>query len=185
VLRAADLALLPKEARADFIARLSPEEAVLLPYFWEFWARPEQLLPIGDWVYWLPLGGRGCGKTRTGAEAVRRWIKTNAHVNIIGATADDVRDIMVEGESGILNVCPSDERPKFVSARNRLEWPNGAKTLLAQLDELKGKMDAINAERQTLIGVIWAIRIIFGAAGVALFYLLSNGAPTWLKRALQ
>ena len=46
-------------------------------------------------------------------------------------------------------------------------------------------MDAINAERQTLIGVIWAIRIIFGAAGVALFYLLSNGAPTWLKRALQ
>ncbi len=55
----------------------------------------------------------------------------------------------------------------------------------AQLDELKAKMDAINAERQTLIGVIWAIRIIFGAAGVAMFYLLSNGAPTWLKRALQ
>jgi tetrahydromethanopterin S-methyltransferase subunit G len=54
-----------------------------------------------------------------------------------------------------------------------------------QLDELNAKMDAINAERQTLIGVIWAIRIIFGAAGVALFYLLSNGAPTWLKRALQ
>ncbi|MGA9601103.1 MAG: hypothetical protein WBS22_12780 [Methylocystis sp.] len=55
----------------------------------------------------------------------------------------------------------------------------------AQLDELKAKMDAINAERQTLIGVIWAIRIIFGAAGVAMFYLLSNGAPTWLKRAPQ
>jgi hypothetical protein len=54
----------------------------------------------------------------------------------------------------------------------------------AQLDELNAKMDAINAERQTLIGVIWAIRIIFGAGGVALFYLLSNGAPTWLKRAL-
>jgi tetrahydromethanopterin S-methyltransferase subunit G len=55
----------------------------------------------------------------------------------------------------------------------------------AQLDELNAKMDAVNAERQTLIGVIWAIRIIFGAGGVALFYLLSNGAPTWLKRALQ
>ena len=46
-------------------------------------------------------------------------------------------------------------------------------------------MDSINAERQTLIGVIWAIRIIFGAAGVALLYLLSNGAPPWLKRVLQ
>jgi len=55
----------------------------------------------------------------------------------------------------------------------------------AQLAELNVKMDAINAERHTLIGVIWAIRIIFGAAGVALFYLLSNGAPTWLKRAFQ
>jgi hypothetical protein len=55
----------------------------------------------------------------------------------------------------------------------------------AQLDALNAKMDAINAERQTLIGVIWAIRIILGAAGVAFFYLLSNGAPTWLKRALQ
>ncbi len=55
----------------------------------------------------------------------------------------------------------------------------------AQLDELNDKMDSINAERQTLIGVIWAIRIIFGAAGVALLYLLSNGAPPWLKRLLQ
>jgi len=145
VLRAADLAELPQEARADFIARLSPEEAALVPYLWEFWARAEQLLPAGDWVYWLPLGGRGCGKTRTGAETVRRWIRTNAHVNIIGATADDVRDIMVEGESGILNVCPPDERPKLVSARNRLEWPNGARTLLFSAESperLRGKQHA-------------------------------------------
>ena len=117
MLRAADLAKLPEAARAAFIARLSPQEAALLPYLWEFWARAEQLLPPGDWVYWLPLGGRGCGKTRTGAETVRRWARTNAHVNIIGATADDVRDVMVEGELGILNVCPQDERPKFVAAR--------------------------------------------------------------------
>ncbi len=85
MIRAADLAALPHEARADFIARLSPDEAALLPYLWEFWARAEQLLPAGDWVYWLPLGGRGCGKTRTGAETVRRWARTNAHVNIDAA----------------------------------------------------------------------------------------------------
>jgi hypothetical protein len=55
----------------------------------------------------------------------------------------------------------------------------------AQLAKLNAKMDSINAERQTLVGVIWAIRIIFGATGVALVCLLSNGAPTWIKRALQ
>jgi phage terminase large subunit-like protein len=145
VIHAADLAALPLEARAAFIARLSPQEAALLPYLWEFWARAEQLLPTGDWVYWLPLGGRGCGKTRTGAETVRRWARTNAHVNIIGATADDVRDVMVEGESGILNVCPQDERPKFTAARNRLDWPNGARTLLFSAESperLRGKQHA-------------------------------------------
>ena len=55
----------------------------------------------------------------------------------------------------------------------------------AQLAELNAKMDAINAERQTLLGVIWAIRIIFGGLGVAVVYLFANGAPPWLKRALQ
>ena len=95
-----------------------------------------------NWVYWLPLGGRGCGKTRTGAEAVRQWAKTNAYVNIIGAAADDVRDVMVEGESGLINICPPDERPKFVAARNCLEWPNGARTLLFSAEapeRLRGK----------------------------------------------
>ncbi len=116
--------------REVFVAALTPSEAAELPFLWEFWARPAQLLPDGDWVYWLPLGGRGCGKTRTGAEAVRRWAKTNAYVNIIGAAADDVRDVMIEGESGVINICPPIERPKFVAARNCLEWPNGARTLL-------------------------------------------------------
>jgi hypothetical protein len=54
-----------------------------------------------------------------------------------------------------------------------------------QLAELNRKMDAIDAERQTLVGMIWAVRIIFGGAGVALVYLLGNGVPAWLKRALQ
>ena len=145
MIRAAELAKMSSSARADFVAHLSADEAAALPYLWEFWARPEQLPPAGDWVYWLPLGGRGCGKTRTGAETVRQWIKSNAHVNVIGATADDVRDVMVEGESGLLAVCPDDERPKFVSARNRLEWPNGAKTLLFSAEapeRLRGKQHA-------------------------------------------
>jgi len=131
----------PKEREA-FVAALTPQQASELPFLWEFWARPAQLLPPGDWVYWLPLGGRGCGKTRTGAETVRRWARTNAYVNIIGAAADDVRDVMVEGESGVINVCPEGERPKFVAARNCLEWPNGARTLLFSAEapeRLRGK----------------------------------------------
>ena len=137
-----NLARMTPLERETFVAALTPREAAELPFLWEFWARPAQLLPQGDWVYWLPLGGRGCGKTRTGAEAVRRWAKTNAYVNIIGAAADDVRDVMVEGESGLINICPPDERPKFVAARNCLEWPNGARTLLFSAEapeRLRGK----------------------------------------------
>ncbi|HXY57609.1 MAG TPA: terminase family protein [Methylocystis sp.] len=130
MLHADVLARLTPEEREAFVAALSEEEAAALPYLWEFWARPEQCIPDGDWVYWVPLGGRGMGKTRTGAETVRQWVKRYHFVNIIGATGDDVRDVMVEGESGILAVCPPDERPTYVAARACLEWPNGARTQL-------------------------------------------------------
>jgi phage terminase large subunit-like protein len=96
----------------------------------------------GPWVTWLILSGRGWGKTRTGAEAVRKWIKKYRYVNLIGATADDARDIMIEGESGILEICPKDERPLYVPSKRRLEWPNGAKSLIFTADEpdrLRGK----------------------------------------------
>ena len=98
MLHATSLARMSPHDREAAIAALNEDEAALLPYLWEFWARPEQLVPAGEWVYWMPLGGRGFGKTRTGAEAVRKWVRTNEHVNIVGATMDDVRDAMVEGE---------------------------------------------------------------------------------------
>ncbi len=142
MLQASTLARMTREERKAFVAALDETEAALLPFLWEFWARPEQLIPPGDWVYWLPLGGRGFGKTRTGAEAVRKWVETNEHVNIVGATMDDVRDAMVEGASGLLAVCPPAERPKYIAARNCLEWPNGARTLLLSAEtpeRLRGK----------------------------------------------
>jgi len=55
----------------------------------------------------------------------------------------------------------------------------------AQLSALSHKMDAINAERQQLVGVIWALRILFGGVGAAALYLLSNGVPPWIKNALR
>jgi phage terminase large subunit-like protein len=109
---------------------------------WELWARDEQLPPLDDWTYWLILAGRGFGKTRCGAEWVRSQARTNRFVNLIGATADDARDIMIEGESGILAVCPRHERPEYKSSQRKLEWPNGATSLIFTADEperLRGK----------------------------------------------
>ena len=98
--------------------------------------------PDWDWTFWLILAGRGFGKTRTGAETVRRWVKTGKFplINLIGATLDDARDIMITGESGILAICPRDERPRYVD--RELRWPNGAKSLIFTADEperLRGK----------------------------------------------
>jgi phage terminase large subunit-like protein len=93
------------------------------------------LLPDGEWNYWLIKAGRGWGKTRTGAEAVRAWARTNRFVNIIGPTAASARDVMIEGESGILAVCPSAERPIYQASKSRLVWPNGAMTLIFSADE--------------------------------------------------
>jgi phage terminase large subunit-like protein len=114
-------------------------------YDWFSIARENQILPDGfDWVYWLILAGRGFGKTRTGAETVRHWVmrKRYLYVNLIGATADDARDIMIEGESGILAICPRDDRPVYKKSERKLIWPNGHVSLIFTADEpdrLRGK----------------------------------------------
>lgn len=70
------------------------------------------------------------------------WVRKYQYVNLIGATADDARDIMIEGESGIMSVCPADERPRYIKNRRLLIWPNGARSLVftaAEPDRLRGK----------------------------------------------
>ncbi len=92
---------------------------------------PAQLPPAGDWRYWLILAGRGFGKTRAGAEWVREQVALGRkRIALIGPTMADVRDVMVEGPSGLLNVCPPDDLPVFQSSRRRLVWPSGAKAFL-------------------------------------------------------
>jgi predicted phage terminase large subunit-like protein len=138
-----DLLRLEPGVRDAALGALDEATARAILYDWEgTWARANQLPPPGDWRVWLILAGRGFGKTRTGAELVRRWVRTHRLVNVIGATADDARDIMIEGESGILAVCPDGERPEYRPARRSLEWPNGARTLVFTADEperLRGK----------------------------------------------
>ena len=113
------------------IERTSPEEVATLlggaEPCWDLIARPEQLSPLGDWDTWLVLAGRGFGKTRTGAEWVTRRVLDGARwVSLVGRTAADVRDVMVEGESGLLSVAPAGFRPVYEPSKRRVTWPNGA-----------------------------------------------------------
>lgn len=133
---------LPIQERARRLEILAPNERAALLYDWQFWRRPNQAPPAGAWRVWLILAGRGFGKTRVGAEMVREWARRYRYVNLIGATADDARDIMIMGESGILAVCPKAERPRYIQNAARLEWPSGCQSLIftaAEPERLRGK----------------------------------------------
>jgi len=141
---------LPLEVRQARLAGMDPAEAQALLHDWSWWARVSQVLPgdvntrtpDGSWVTWFANAGRGWGKTRVGAETVRIWVKDFRLVSLVGPTADDARDIMIEGESGILACCPKAERPIYRPSKRRLEWPNGARSLIFTADEperLRGK----------------------------------------------
>ena len=132
---AADLAKLPADQQAAFLASLSEEDAKALEYDWTFWARPNQLAPEGEWTTWLLLAGRGFGKSRTGAEWVRQQKNRMSRIALVGPTAADVRDIMVEGESGILAASPSWDRPEYEPSKRRLTWANGAIATTYSADE--------------------------------------------------
>ena len=113
----------------EILAGLTDEQAVAFRYDWPSWARESQLPPAGAWRVWLLLSGRGFGKTRVGAEWVRAQVKDYEHVNLIGPSAADVRDVMVEGESGIMATCHPAERPEYFPSRRAIHWPNGARSL--------------------------------------------------------
>jgi phage terminase large subunit-like protein len=123
------------EEIADMISKLDANEAYKLKYDYEFWARPTQRLPKGRWRCWFLKGGRGSGKTWTGSNVIKKWSKTNKRTLMVGRTAYDVRDTMVEGESGIMAVCPKQWRPEYSPSKRKLTWPNGAVTLLRSADE--------------------------------------------------
>lgn len=99
---------------------------------------PHQLPPDGDWRTWVVLGGRGAGKTRAGAEWIRRMVEgaqpgqpgKARRIALVGDTYDQAREVMVNGDSGILAVSPPDRRPKWIATRKMLVWPNGAQAQL-------------------------------------------------------
>ena len=111
----------------------------LLRSRWAYKARDDQREPAGDWRIWLMLGGRGAGKTRAGAEWVQAAVRRGARrVALVAPTYADGREVMVEGESGLLSLGLPGERPEFAPSRRRLEWPNGAVGYLFSAEDPEG-----------------------------------------------
>jgi len=134
---AKDLRALPADKVQEILTALGTDKADELKYTWPFWARPDQIEPEGRYKIWMPLAGRGWGKTRTGAETVREWAKQGLkRIACVAPTKGDVRRVMVEGESGLLNVCWDKDkthrgvhmgRPIWSPTNNTITWENGAK----------------------------------------------------------
>ena len=119
---------------------MNDDDAFELLHRWDYWGRPSQQIPPGDWWdVWLLLAGRGFGKTRTGAEAVRRWVNEGTYslIHLVARTAADVRDTMIEGPAGIISVCAGDvgNIPTYNPSTRSIHWPNGAKCLTFSADK--------------------------------------------------
>ena len=129
--------MLPKAQQAKILKSLNDQELEALEYDWLTWGRENQLPPPGDWRVWLLLAGRGFGKTRTGAEWIRYQVNHHKRrrVALVAPTAADARDVMVEGESGILAISPEWDRPHYEPSKRRLTWPNGAIATTYSADE--------------------------------------------------
>ncbi len=130
------------------LAGLSAAELAFLLNDWASWARPDQLPPTSTsdgaaWRTWLVLGGRGAGKTRSGAE----WVRAQAlgiapagsapvgRIALVGETYNDCRRVMIEGVSGLLAVHADDERPKFEPSKRALVWPSGARAQMFSAED--------------------------------------------------
>ena len=132
--------------RSRALTSLTEEECRQLLHDWRFVARSNQVAPDGDdWLVWLVLAGRGFGKTRCGAEWTREQVKAGAsRIHLVAPTASDARDVMVEGESGLLSVCWAGDktisgeplgRPSYEPSKRRLTWGNGAMATLFSAEE--------------------------------------------------
>jgi phage terminase large subunit-like protein len=128
-----------EDERNFLLAELTLGEMTFLTERWDIFAHAHQLPPDlapngAPWLTWLMIGGRGAGKTRAGAEWVRAQAlghaplacETARRIALVGETEHDVREVMIEGVSGILSVHPHHERPVWMPSRKRLEWYNGA-----------------------------------------------------------
>ena len=133
-----DLPVSENETRLLNIRQTTKEEKRAFLADFRNAARPDQLPPASDWTTWLMLGGRGAGKTSAGAE----WVRTRVlgglgdsgarveRIALVGETIADVREVMVNGPSGLLSLdWGRGAQPTWIGSKRRLELPNGAVAL--------------------------------------------------------
>lgn len=120
---------LPPEDRAILIRGLSPPQQREFNERWWQWAHAGQLWPGEDWRIWLVRAGRGFGKTRAGSEWVSQIARDmpEARIALVGATIEDVRRVMIAGESGLIAVAREREEPEWREAAGELWFPSGAR----------------------------------------------------------
>ncbi|HET9304836.1 MAG TPA: terminase family protein [Candidatus Sulfotelmatobacter sp.] len=135
--------LKPHQIR-KFLQSLTDTQAEAILWDWRCWARPNQLPPgskgaasdQADWLFWLVLAGRGFGKTRTGAETVREWARNpEERILMVAPTAADVREVMIEGPSGLMACFPLNQRPLYNSSRHLVQFASGAVGITRSADE--------------------------------------------------
>lgn len=125
------------------LAELTPREVDEFFYDWRVWARDDQLAPDWDWDTWLMLAGRGWGKTRTAVEFINDKVQTAKiplRIAIVGQGEDDIRTVMVEGESGFINCAPPWNKPEFYPSKGGgvLIWPNGCQAFIHSAADSEG-----------------------------------------------
>lgn len=159
---------LDERTRRKVIKSLSREARARLAFDWRFWGRAEQVWRPGPEKYTLFLSGRGWGKTRVGAEAVQ-WLAANPQhcggrarrgpddrdhgiggvIGIAGRTADDIRETMLNGISGLITIAPPWFRPLYQPSKRRVIWPNGVIGRLISGDKPQ-------QARGPNLGAVWA-----------------------------
>jgi phage terminase large subunit-like protein len=139
------IADLPEEEQQEIWGDYTEEQMKAIAYDWNIWGRPEQMPPEdGSWRIFLALAGRGWGKSRAGAEWIRKKVEDAdkagkpIEILLLGRTAADVRDVMVKA---ILECSPPENKPDYSPSNRKLTWPGGSYALCTSSekpDQLRG-----------------------------------------------
>ena len=125
----------PKIIQAQALAFANDQMQHRIPQ-WNVLGRPEQNPPDGDWSVWAYIAGRGAGKTRSGSEWVHNQVLNGSkRIALVAPTSADCRDVIVEGESGILATAQPSRQPLYEPSKRRLSWRNGAIATLYSAEE--------------------------------------------------